>query len=105
MRYATTRCASTQRKALVTPHVAGDGSLARSDFDLAWLEVAPQPSLPATDRAVAACKAPRLPRDLDSDCTAVARTCEHGIPLLCSLTFAISGGAQSVRRLAAVQAA
>src|SRR5215471_11353727 len=78
VRYATTRCASTQPKTFITPHVAVNASLASRDLDLAWFVVSPQPSLAATDRAVATGKSPRLSRDLDSDCTAVASSCEHG---------------------------
>ena len=78
MRYATTRCTSTEPKVLVTPRVAFDVSPASSDLDLAGFVVAPQPTVAATDRAVAARKSQRLPRDLNSDCTAVARTFEHG---------------------------
>jgi hypothetical protein len=86
VRHATTRCASTQPKALVTPRVAVDVSLASSDLDFAWFVVTPQPTVAATDRAVATRKSTRLSRDLDSDCTAVARPREHGASLLCGLT-------------------
>src|SRR5512138_2994364 len=43
VRDATTRCASTQRKALVTPYVAVDASLTSGDLYLARLIVSPQP--------------------------------------------------------------
>jgi len=78
VRYATTRGASTQPKALVTPDVTVDGSLSSGDLNLARFVVTPYPRVPATDRAVAACKAPRLSFYLDSDCTTVTGTCEHG---------------------------
>ena len=76
---------------LVTPGVAVDLSLASSDLDFAGFVVAPQPTVAATDRAVAARKSQRLPRDLNSDCTAVARTFEHGTALLSGLTVKLTG--------------
>lgn len=81
VRDATTRCAPTQPKALVTPCVAVDASPASGDLHLAWFIVAPQPSVTATDRAVAAREPSWLSRDLDLNCTAVARPCEHGTSL------------------------
>ena len=90
MGHATTRCTSTQPKAFVTPHVTVDVFLASSDLDLACFVVTPQPTLAATNRAVATRKASRLSRDLDSDCTAVARPCKHRTALLYGLTIALS---------------
>ena len=90
VRDTTTRCAPTQPKALVTPYVAVDASLASGDPDLARFIVAPQPGLPATDRAVAACQPSRLSRDLDLNRTAVARPGEHGTPLYVPLTLKVT---------------
>jgi len=81
MRYAAARRASTQRETLVAPHVAVDRFLASDDLHLAWVVVTPEPGMAAADRAVAPRKPPRLSWNLNPDCAAVARTCEHGTAL------------------------
>jgi hypothetical protein len=105
VRYATTSCTSTQRKALVTPHVAVNVLSARGNLYFPRFVEAPQPTLTATDRAVATSKSPRLSSDLDLDCTAVGRPCKHGTALsVCGLTRALSrrapaNGARCRRRV------
>lgn len=70
-------------EAFISPDVTSQIAFARKNFHLAWIVIAPEPSVAATDGAVATREPPRLGSHLDPYGTTVTRTCEHGtVPLV-----------------------